>query len=46
MRICCQPVKESQTFVLMEQNRAAIGALANRARIINNGHIVHCVAHS
>jgi hypothetical protein len=30
-----------QTIVLVEQNLAATLALANRAYILNNGHIVH-----
>ncbi len=41
MLACRQLVKEGQTIVLVEQNLAATLALANRAYIINNGHIVH-----
>jgi len=41
MQACRQLVKEGQTIVLVEQNLAATLALANRAYIINNGHIVH-----
>ena len=41
MQACRQLVKEGQTIVLVEQNLAATLALANRAYIITNGHIVH-----
>jgi len=41
MQVCRQLVKEGQTIVLVEQNLAATLALANRAYIINNGHVVH-----
>ncbi|MGA8259531.1 MAG: ABC transporter ATP-binding protein [Arenicellales bacterium] len=41
MEACRSLVKEGQTIVLVEQNLAATLALANRAYIINNGHIVH-----
>jgi branched-chain amino acid transport system ATP-binding protein len=41
MQACRALVKEGQTIVLVEQNLAATLALANRAYIINNGHIVH-----
>jgi len=41
MQACRRLVKEGQTIVLVEQNLAATLALANRAYIINNGHIVH-----
>jgi len=41
MRVCARLVKEGQTIVLVEQNLAATLALASRAYIINNGHVVH-----
>jgi branched-chain amino acid transport system ATP-binding protein len=41
MLACRALVKEGQTIVLVEQNLAATLALANRAYIINNGHVVH-----
>ena len=41
MQACRALVKEGQTIVLVEQNLAATLALAHRAYIINNGHIVH-----
>ena len=41
MDACRKLSKEGQTIVLVEQNLAATLALANRAYIVNNGHIVH-----
>jgi branched-chain amino acid transport system ATP-binding protein len=41
MAACRKLVEAGQTIVLVEQNLAATLALAQRAYIINNGHIVH-----
>jgi branched-chain amino acid transport system ATP-binding protein len=41
MTACRKLVEAGQTIVLVEQNLAATLALAHRAYIINNGHIVH-----
>jgi branched-chain amino acid transport system ATP-binding protein len=41
MAACRTLVEAGQTIVLVEQNLAATLALASRAYIINNGHIVH-----
>ncbi len=41
MAACRKLVDAGQTIVLVEQNLAAALALAQRAYIINNGHIVH-----
>jgi branched-chain amino acid transport system ATP-binding protein len=41
MAACRKLVDAGQTIVLVEQNLAATLALAHRAYIINNGHIVH-----
>jgi branched-chain amino acid transport system ATP-binding protein len=41
MQACRDLAQTGQTIVLVEQNLAATLALANRAYIINNGHIVH-----
>jgi branched-chain amino acid transport system ATP-binding protein len=41
MNACRRLVEAGQTIVLVEQNLAATLALATRAYIINNGHIVH-----
>jgi branched-chain amino acid transport system ATP-binding protein len=41
MLACRKLVEAGQTIVLVEQNIAATLALANRAYVINNGHIVH-----
>jgi len=41
MNACRKLVDGGQTIVLVEQNLAATLALAQRAYIINNGHIVH-----
>ncbi len=41
MRACRRLVEEGQTIVLVEQNIAATLRLADRAYIINNGHVVH-----
>jgi len=41
MEVCRRLVEAGQTIVLVEQNLAATLALAKRAYIINNGHIVH-----
>ncbi len=41
MVACRKLVEAGQTIVLVEQNLAATLALANRAYIINNGHVVH-----
>jgi len=38
---CRQLAAQGQTIVLVEQNLAATLALATRAYIVNNGHIVH-----
>jgi branched-chain amino acid transport system ATP-binding protein len=38
---CRQLAAEGQTIMLVEQNIAATLTLADRAYIINNGHIVH-----
>ncbi len=41
MTVCRRLAEEGQTIVLVEQNLAATLALASRAYIINNGHVVH-----
>jgi branched-chain amino acid transport system ATP-binding protein len=41
MEVCRKLVDAGQTIVLVEQNLAATLVLAERAYIINNGHIVH-----
>jgi branched-chain amino acid transport system ATP-binding protein len=41
MEACRKLVEAGQTIVLVEQNLAATLALAQRAYIINNGHIIH-----
>jgi branched-chain amino acid transport system ATP-binding protein len=41
MAACRKLAEAGQTIVLVEQNLAASLALAHRAYIINNGHIVH-----
>src|SRR5665213_1340677 len=41
MAACRKLAEAGQTIVLVEQNLAATLALAHRAYIINNGHIVH-----
>ena len=41
MLACRKLVEAGQTIVLVEQNIAATLALASRAYIVNNGHIVH-----
>ena len=41
MNVCRRLAKDGLTIVLVEQNLAATLALAQRAYIINNGHIVH-----
>ena len=41
MRACADLASAGQTIVLVEQNIAATLALASRAYIVNNGHIVH-----
>jgi branched-chain amino acid transport system ATP-binding protein len=41
MEACRKLVEAGQTIVLVEQNLAATLALAQRAYIINNGHVVH-----
>ena len=41
MRACRKLADEGLTIVLVEQNLAATLALAGRAYIINNGHVVH-----
>ncbi len=41
MAVCHKLVEAGQTIVLVEQNLPATLALARRAYIINNGHIVH-----
>ena len=41
MQACRELVAAGQTIVIVEQNLAASLALAQRAYIINNGHIVH-----
>jgi branched-chain amino acid transport system ATP-binding protein len=41
MRACRRLAETGQTIVLVEQNLAATLALADRAYIINNGHVVH-----
>jgi branched-chain amino acid transport system ATP-binding protein len=41
MAACRKLVDAGQTIVLVEQNLAATLALATRAYILNNGHIVH-----
>ena len=38
---CCKLAASGQTIMLVEQNLAATLALADRACIINNGHIVY-----
>ena len=41
VRACRDLARAGQTIVLVEQNLAATLALASRAYILNNGHIVH-----
>jgi len=41
MYACAKLAASGQTIVLVEQNIAATLALASRAYIINNGHVVH-----
>jgi branched-chain amino acid transport system ATP-binding protein len=41
MRACQDLASAGQTIILVEQNIAATLALATRAYIVNNGHIVH-----
>ena len=41
MNACRKLAAEGQTIVLVEQNLAAMLALATRAYIVNNGHVVH-----
>ncbi|MFL5286381.1 MAG: ABC transporter ATP-binding protein [Rhodopila sp.] len=41
MHACTELAAAGQTIVLVEQNIAATLALASRAYIINNGHVVH-----
>jgi branched-chain amino acid transport system ATP-binding protein len=41
MSVCRRLARDGLTIVLVEQNLAATLALAQRAYIINNGHIVH-----
>jgi len=41
MDVCRDLARAGQTIVLVEQNLAATLALAQRAYILNNGHIVH-----
>ncbi len=41
VEVCRKLAAEGQTIVLVEQNLAAALMLADRAYIINNGHIVH-----
>jgi branched-chain amino acid transport system ATP-binding protein len=41
MDACRKLIEVGQTIVLVEQNLAATLTLAERAYIINNGHIVH-----
>jgi branched-chain amino acid transport system ATP-binding protein len=41
MTACRNLASAGQTIVIVEQNLAAALALANRAYVINNGHIVH-----
>ncbi len=41
MRACRDLAASGQTIVLVEQNLAAMLALAQRVYIINNGHVVH-----
>ncbi len=41
MKACRNLAAEGQTIVLVEQNLAAMLALATRAYIVNNGHVVH-----
>jgi branched-chain amino acid transport system ATP-binding protein len=40
MNVCRRLAAEGQTIVIVEQNLAAILALASRAYIVNNGHVV------
>ena len=41
MNACRRLAREGQTIVVVEQNIAAVLALATRAYIVNNGHVVH-----
>jgi branched-chain amino acid transport system ATP-binding protein len=41
MGVCRDLAAAGQTIVLVEQNIAAMLALAHRAYMINNGHVVH-----
>jgi branched-chain amino acid transport system ATP-binding protein len=41
IRVCRELAEQGQTIVVVEQNFAAATALASRAYILNNGHIVY-----
>ena len=41
MRVCRELAEQGQTIVVVEQNVVAAMAIAHRAYIINNGHIVY-----
>ncbi len=41
VNVCRRLAAEGQTIVIVEQNLAATLSLANRAYIVNNGHVVH-----
>jgi branched-chain amino acid transport system ATP-binding protein len=41
IQICGDLARAGQTIILVEQNIAATLALASRAYIVNNGHVVH-----
>jgi branched-chain amino acid transport system ATP-binding protein len=41
VKVCHELAAAGLTIVLVEQNLAATLALAHRAYIINNGHVVH-----
>jgi branched-chain amino acid transport system ATP-binding protein len=41
VEVCRKLASEGLTLVLVEQNIAATLALAHRAYVLNNGHVVH-----
>jgi branched-chain amino acid transport system ATP-binding protein len=41
MKVCGQVAEQGQTIVVVEQNVVAAMAIAHRAYILNNGHIVY-----
>jgi branched-chain amino acid transport system ATP-binding protein len=41
MEVCEKLAREGQTIVVVEQNVVAAMAIAQRAYVINNGHVVY-----